>query len=234
MRKSPTHFINREFIAPNVLEIDVDRGVLADLSAVSSLLQARAQVAGMVELENGLQLHASHPDWQSDVLWVSQADRAGYDYFEDIFRRLRIAESVAEKIAYDREIVLYSGFFVTRSFCDRPDFHYDWTHANNDAFTFLGPVSDNCGELGLLYKNLRGQESCYDYTPGKGLVFGDFFFHSTAPGRARGVTVLLSFTFGTDRMDNWLEISRTAAAQGVFYRRPDGQFVTLKQQPPGG
>ena len=49
--------------------------------------------------------------------------------------------------------------------------------------------------------------------------------HATAAGEAAQTTVLASFTFGTDRMDNWPAISRTAAHQGAFYRQPDGVFV---------
>lgn len=233
MSESHKHFINSDFVAPNVLEIDVDAGVLAEMSGVTRRLQGLGLVEGMVDIGNGVQLYSTHPSWKSDILWISQADRAGYDYFEDIFRRLRIAENVASKIAHDREIIMYSGFFVTRSFCDQPDFHHDWVDADNDAFTYLGPISDNCGELGLIYNNLRGQQGHYDYKLGKGLVFGDYFLHSTAPGRASGSTVFLSFTFGTDRMDNWPRIARTAASQGMFYRQPDGQFIAREGKPAG-
>lgn len=233
MSESHKHFINSDFIAPNVLEIEVDISVLAEMAPVIAGLKQLGLVTGPVDIGNGVKLFSTHPTWKSDILWISQADRAGYDYFEDIFRRLRIAEKVAPKIAHDREIVMYSGFFVTRSFCNEPDFHHDWIDADNDAFTFLAPISDNCGELGLIFKNLREQQGHYTYGLGKGLVFGDYFLHSTAPGRASGSTVFLSFTFGTDRMDNWPKIAKTAAAQGMFYRQPDGQFITRTEQPSG-
>ena len=233
MDRSSKHFINREMLAPNVLEIDVDLGVIASLADMASRLQQLGPVEGMVENGEGVQLCAIHASWDSDILWISQADRQGYDYFENIFQRLRIAENVAQHVMHDREIVMYSGFFVTRSRCYQPDFHCDWIGCNNDAFTYLGPVSDNCSELGLTYRNLRNQKESYDYRPGKGLVFGDFFNHSTAPGQASGTTVLLSFTFGTDRMENWPKIAKTAAAQGMFYRQPDGQFITRDRAPAG-
>jgi hypothetical protein len=163
MSSTSKHFINRDFIAPNVREIDVDMAVLAGLSDVSIRLQQRDPVEGMVDIGNGLQLCAVHPAWQSDVLWISQTDRAGYDYFENLFRRLRIADNVASHIAHDREIVMYSGFFVTRSYCSESNFHCDWIKADNDGFTYLGPLSDNCGELGIVYRNLRGQQGHYNY-----------------------------------------------------------------------
>jgi len=37
--------------------------------------------------------------------------------------------------------------------------------------------------------------------------------------------VLLSFTFGTDKMDHWERIARTGAYQGNLVRRPDGSFI---------
>ena len=233
MNGSSKHFINREFLAPNVLEIDVDVGIIESLSGVSHLLQQHGNFEGMVDIGNGVRLHCEHPDWKSDIFWLSQADRAGYDYFEDLFRRLGVAEAVAAKIAGDREIVLYSGFFVTRGDCREPDFHCDWIGANNDAFTFIGPVSDNCGELGLTYMTMRNQPENYRYQPGKGLVFGDFFRHSTAAGESKARTVFLSFTFGTDKMENWPKIAATAAKQGMFYRQPDGKFVTRAAKPVG-
>lgn len=233
MSETHKHFINSDFVAPNVLEIDVDRSVLADLSQVASGLQQLGMVEGLVDIGNGVRLFSMHPTWKSDILWISQADRAGYDYFEDIFRRLRIAETVASKIAHDREIIMYSGFFVTRSFCDESDLHHDWIDGDNDAFTFLAPITENCGELGLNFKTLREELAHYRYRLGKGLVFGDYFLHSTAPGRASGSTVFLSFTFGTDRMDNWPKIAHTVTQQGIFFRQPDGQFMTMTERPTG-
>ena len=227
VERSAKHFINRDLLAPNVLEIDVDLALVGSLSQVCDLLQKAEPRDGLtIDIGNGLQCHVKHPGWESDIAWVSQRDRAGYDYFESIFRQLRIAEAVADRIEYDRRIVMYSGFFVTRRTCNEPNFHCDWRGGNNDAFTFLTPLSANCGELGLTYRTLRNELAHYDYCLGKGLIFGDHFAHSTAEGEADGNTVLLSFTFGTDRMDNWPNIARTAAKQGIFHCQPDGQFIT--------
>jgi hypothetical protein len=226
VERSAKHFTNRDFLAPNVLEIDVDLELLAPLSGVCGLLQRSELPKGRVDIGNGLNLGIKHPDWKSDIAWISQADRAGYDYFAAIFRRLGIADAVADRIEYDHQIMMYSGFYVTRRSCNSPDLHVDWIGGNNDAFTFLTPLSANCGELGLTYRTLRNELAHYDYTLGKGLIFGDHFAHSTAEGQAGENTVLLSFTFGTDRMDNWPNISKSAAKQGTFHRQPDGQFIT--------
>lgn len=233
MSVSEKQFINEDLLAPNVVEIDVDPTDIAELAPIASYLQRSGTRDGLVDIGGGIRLFATHPGWKSDIVWISQADRAGYDYFENIFRRLHIADNVARYIAHDRAIVMYSGFFVTRRTCTEPNFHFDWVDCGNDAFTYLGPVSANCSELGLVYRDLRGGIGQYTYRPDKGLVFGDYFLHSTAPGRASGTTVLLSFTFGTDRMENWEKIARTAASQGMFHRRPDGQFMTSGGKPSG-
>ena len=221
------HFFNLELSAPNVREIDVDPAIIGELAGVAGRLRSIERAEGLVDIGGGIRLYANFPaGWKSDIVWISQSDLRSYEYFEDLFRRMRVAETVADNVDYDKSIVLYSGFFVTRTRCSSPDYHRDWVECENNAFTYLGPVSSNCGELGLVYQNARGQQGNYAYRIGKGLVFGDHFLHATAPGEARATTVLLSFTFGTDRMDKWDNIARTAAAQGMFYRQPDGKFVT--------
>jgi len=39
--------------------------------------------------------------------------------------------------------------------------------------------------------------------------------------------VLLCFNFGTDKMEHWPSIERTAARQGLLICRPDGAFQSL-------
>ncbi len=227
MSDNRKHFLNPDLQAPNVREVDADPAVIAGLAEVAAKLTNLNRMEGYVDIGGGVKLYATYPEkWTSDIMWISQADRAGYDWFEDIFTRLNIAANVADCIDFDQRIVMYSGFFVTRKICSGVNWHHDWVDANNDAFTFLGPVSENCEDFGLAYQNFRGQDCRYDYRAGKGLVFGDHFLHSTHPGRTPETTVLLSFTFGTDLMENWDKISQTAASQGMFYCQPDGTFVT--------
>lgn len=225
MEKASKHFINRDLLAPNVLEMDIDLDLLAPLSQVCHLLQQTKLAPGTINIHNGLQLHAKHPDWPSDIMWISHREPAGYSYFEELFNRMGIAEAVADRIKYDCRIVMYGGYFVTRSYCNQSNLHCDWIECDNDAFTFMTPLSANCSELGMTYRTLRNELGRYDYSLGKGLIFGDHFMHSTACGTASGTTVFLSFTFGTDRMTNWAKIGRSAPKQTTFYCQPDGQFV---------
>ncbi|NBB23612.1 hypothetical protein GVM20_00550 [Porphyrobacter sp. SLTP] len=218
------HWLNPNFLAPNVLEVEIDP---ATFSAAFGLVpEIQSVEAGSRELALGGGLRFSVKSmaslWASDILWISQDDMATYNFFNAMFRASGIAEKVAHRVDHDHDLRLYSGFFVTRSKCEKPDFHEDWLEANNDAFTFLMPLTANCGEVGLTYANARGGVAHYAYQMGKGLIFGDHFVHATAAGQTSQRCVLLSFTFGTDRMDNWPRIAETAAAQGRLHCRPDG------------
>ena len=215
-------------MAPNVREIDVAEAALAPLRQLVPCIQAMAPDAPHI-LPTGpdSEIHLSRMDvagWNSDIAWLSQDDVASFTWFEAIFESLGLASLVAPHVAVDRSVVMYSGFFVCRSFCDAPHYHFDWDGLDNQCFTFLAPLSDNCGDIPLVYRNLRGAESAYRYRPGKGIVFGDGFLHSTGPGRTDRQTVMLSFSFGTDRMESYPDMLKWSY-QGRFHRRPDGIFM---------
>jgi hypothetical protein len=81
----------------------------------------------------------------------------------------------------------------------------------------------------MLYKKLNGTIAEYDYTIGEALIFGDHFIHSTKPGASDEPVVLLSFTFGTDKMEHWDKILHTAGYQSNLIRQPDGEFVAINR-----
>lgn len=114
---------------------------------------------------------------------------------------------------------------MTRSTCDQPDFHVDWIDTKLQAHTMLAPVAEAPPGFGLLYQGLDGSIAHYDYRLGKPLLFGDGFLHSTQPGHSPSPVALLSFTFGTDKMEYWPKIAATAAGHGNLVRRPDGSFM---------
>ncbi len=227
MNAGAKHFISPQFMAANVIEVDLPMALIESFSDVLPEVARLPCETADVRLSNGLQLHAMRPGtkWHSDILWISQNDAASYAYFREIFDQSGLAERVAPHVDHDRSIVLYSGFFVSRSQCHQPNFHADWLEGNNDAFTLLAPLTDNFGDMGLLYRDLHGGIAEYDYQLGKGIVFGDHFVHSTKPGLSQEPAILLCFNFGTDRMDNWPKIAQTTATQSKFYCQPDGTFV---------
>ena len=118
------------------------------------------------------------------------------------------------------------GVLVIRSECTAPNYHVDWlSESGTNAFTLITPVIQPSDGVNLLFKDNEGLEREYEYEVGKCIAFSSNFQHSTAVGTSSSPSVLLSMTFGTDRMVYWDAISKTAAAQGQMYRLPNGYFV---------
>ena len=87
------------------------------------------------------------------------------------------------------------------------------------------PLTANATDMGLTYETVRKERRTFDYAPGKGLVFGPHFLHSTAVGELDERAVFLCLNFGTDHMDNWPQISSTTGDQCDLLRQPDGTFI---------
>jgi hypothetical protein len=208
-------FINEEMDAPNVLRVPIDFGVTRRLGPI-----ARSGIGR-------LKFYSKAPRWRSDIRWYSPRFERGFRRFLSVFDALGVARHVEPFVDLADEVRLYNSFLVVRRRCDEPDFHVDWRNANNEAFTLMTPLTDNCRGFGLLYKKLDGSIGEYDYKPGEAIIFGDDFVHSTKPGASDEPVVLLCFNFGTDKMEHWPSIERTAARQGLLICRPDGQFQRL-------
>jgi len=215
------HFLDPDLAAPNVLRVTVDHDIVREFLPLARGSTPGAGYATM------------RPPWESDIRWISASVPETFERFEVAFNKLGIAAHVTPLLDLDREVRLYAGFLVTRRSCSRPNFHVDWEQTNNEAFTLITPVSDNATGFGLLYRKLNGDIGEYDYRPGEAILFGDHFSHSTKPGQSDEPVVLLSFTFGTDRMLHWTKIFRTAGYQSRLVRRPDGEFVRLDRKASG-
>lgn len=218
-------FLNPALMAMNVLEFDVAEAILAELAPLADEVRAMELDDTVFDLSGGLRLYNQRPtDWKSDICWLSNADESAYWWFDSLFRRLKLDEAVKPFVAHDSQIRLYSGFFVTRSRCTAHDMHHDWLTPDNTAFTVMAPLTHNACAMGLAYRSVHGDEREYRYRLGKGVAFGSGFLHSTATGELDERAVFLSLTFGTDRMDEWDTIERTAGRQGRFFCQPDGVF----------
>jgi hypothetical protein len=206
-------FHNPELDAINVLEVDLDPEVV---NRVKPHLE---------QCRNSAEFHVAHPPWHSDIAWISPNTLAMFRFYRQVFDDLRVAQAVRPLLDLQIAPRLYSGFLVRRSHCSAPSFHEDWIDTLQQAFTLITPVQLGDPSAGLLYKKADGSEGRYSYRIGKGVIFGDQFVHSTEPGTCDPPVVLLSFTFGTDKMDYWDRIARTGAYQGNLVRRPDGSFL---------
>jgi hypothetical protein len=164
-------------------------------------------------------------EWNSDIEWISAADERSFEVFQSAFDRLGIAAHAAPYLDIEVAVRLYAGFLVVRSRCSEAHFHVDWSETNNEAFTFMTPVTGNSSDFGLLYKRLDEAVGEYPYTIGEGIAFGDKFQHSTQPGESKQPVVLLCFVYGTDKMEHWPKINRTVGTQVTHLRQPDGKFT---------
>jgi len=206
------HFYNEQLRALNVVEVDLDPTVLAKFSAL---------------LQSPLDPHdycTASPPSNSDIRWLSANSLRCFRFFQAGFQQLGLARVVEPWLDLKERVMMYSGFLVMRSNCQQADLHVDWNDTNNQAFTCITPLTDHTPDFGLLYQQRDGSLASYTYRPGKALVFGERFLHSTRPGQSQEPVVLLSFTFGTDKMDYWPAIAETAAAQGNLVRLPNGTF----------
>ena len=211
------HFINEGLGAANVLKVAVDPHIVREFLPLSG---DALEAAGLSTIL---------PPWKSDVRWISANSPASFAIFQSAFDRLGIAAHVEPFVDVEQEVRLYAGFLVVRSNCTEPTFHVDWDKTNNEAFTMITPVTDNAKDFGILYKKLTGTTAEYDYKVGEALIFGDHFIHSTKPGASDEPVVLLSFTFGTDKMEHWDKILHTAGYQSNLIRQPDGEFIELNR-----
>ncbi|MDB4346382.1 hypothetical protein OAA48_00875 [bacterium] len=202
-------FVNNDLSAPNVLEIPFDPAMAAEL---------------LPEL-NKSDYYTVSPAWNSDIEWISNDSFRSYQVFFDCFKRLGLAKAFSPFVDCKTNLILYCGFFVRRSRCSDYNFHVDWLEGcNNNAFTLIAPLLQSESSPGLAYHDLHGSIKNYSYRADRAIVFGSGFIHSTDLGTAESPTVLLSLTFGTDKMEHWGEISKTAAIQSRLIRLPCGLF----------
>src|SRR4030095_9275549 len=183
------HFLNKEMMAPNVMKVPVDATIIKE---------SLPSWSGEIDREK---FAIVSPAWASDIRWISARSVEASADFQRLFDRLAIARFVEPYLDLECAVRLYSGFLVTRSVCEKPNYHLDWRNTNNEAFTLLPPVTDNSSGFGMLYRKLDGTVGEYEYQLGEALIMGDHFSHSTRPGRSEEPVVLLSFTFGTDKME---------------------------------
>ena len=203
-------FINNILKAPNVLTIRFDFDLIKHL----------------IEEINKDDLHTYSPSWNSDIKWISNNSFRSYGVFNECFNKLQLARIFQQFVEHEKKIILYSGFFVSRSTCSEFTFHHDWIKkSQNNAFTLITPLIHPKDGINLIYKDVDGKASKYKYEFGKGLVFGSHFLHSTEVGSSTSPSILLSMTFGTDKMNLWEPISKTALYQGNLVRLPNGNFV---------
>lgn len=223
---------NKKLRANNVFEFDIDYNkayklVQPQIEQLNQTVLFEPDLKYLHLKDLPLPLFVKIPNWHGDITWVSAASKETFDFFDTCFKDLEIAEKTKRIANLDFPLVMYSGFFVVRSYGSAIHFHYDYLKTGISAFTLMTPIQiDEKAALGhLLYKNTLNSISKYIYKKGKAVALGSDFIHSTEPFESKQKFIFLCFTYGCTDLDMWEKIKETAAYQGVSFRHPNGNIV---------
>lgn len=205
--------ISSQIHAPNVFECNIN---LSILDPFQKLIQHPF---------SSLEFDIVKPNWSSNIEWISANTVKTYNFFNYHFESSNISSHIKQYLDLNKKPIMYQGFIVSRSKCTKENFHEDWIETSSQAYTLMTPLTDNTKGFGLLYQDNNNQIQEYEYKIGKAIIFGDHFIHSTKPGSSKEPVMFLCFTFGTDKMQYWDQISQTAGVQGGLVRMPNGQWM---------
>lgn len=162
--------------------------------------------------------YESHP-----LFWLSSNDAATFEIYRRFFDALNICDDLKKLVDHDDQIVMYCGFLVVGDRAPETTWHDDYEQGAN-GYTLITPLYELDEEHGnLLYQDQQGDVERYDYKVGEAIIFGDNFTHSTeAYGAATDKRVLVSLTFGTDKMEYWDILKDTIGDQSDYFVLPCG------------
>ena len=180
---SQQHF-NAEFRAPNVWEVDIPLEVIAEAKEVfraAGLAEAfhslhrsnarylqvsaaeerffalRALGGGMGGGMGGKMGGGMGGAPSSDITWISVDGQSTFARFERLFGRLGLSSGFDRIVDPSERLTMYSAFYVVRSRCDAPFFHFDWPEAMGvKALTLMTPLAEyrTRSSFNLLYAPL--------------------------------------------------------------------------------
>ena len=204
--------------------------VVKDLAPFRNAFERLRPVAGSPALlrceRKPFTFHVERPSWKSDIAWIAANDAQTFrGFFQAAFDQL----GVARRFGFLGDMVLFSGFFVSRRATHKSHFHTDFNDTANMAFTLMTPLYDMSAlpDCQLLCKDSDGAVQQYRYALGRAIVFGDSFVHATETGVAPHALAFLCFTFGDRRMtpEQWANAEAYIEAQSPIYQTPAGKLV---------
>lgn len=219
----------------NAYKVSFDPSLLNDLrSMFDEYLKERLNREGYVYLFSGmeqiniqmkldeLQFHITSYG-TAPLLWVSNNNAHTYNIFKSFMDGLDIMDDIKELVDYEDKIVVYCGFFVVGKGMDRETWHKDFSDGAN-AYTLITPLFE-LEELhgNLMYKDDSSNIKVHEYKVNEAVVFGDGFEHATQPyPQTDNLRVMLSFTFGTDKVKYWDVLKETIEQQSNYMILPCG------------
>jgi len=156
------------------------------------------------------------------LLWFSNNDAQTYAIFRRFFEALAIEEEIRKLIDYQKRIVMYCGFLVIGDRAPAAQWHCDYAPGAN-AFTLITPLFElEPGHGHLLYKLGAGAQR-YRYTLNEAILFGEKTAHTTEPyPPSAKKRVLVSLTFGTDKIEYWPHLKESLDTQAQYFMLPCG------------
>jgi len=106
---------------------------------------------------------------------------------------------------------------------ERSTWHKDYVDGAQ-AYTLITPLFELEHTHGnLMYKDKYENIKSYKYKINEAIIFGDDFDHATEPyAQTDKLRVMLSFTFGTDKVENWNILKQTIGEQSNYMILPCG------------
>lgn len=156
------------------------------------------------------------------LLWFSNNDAETYSMFRHFFDALAIEDEVRDLVDCRQGIVMYSGFLVIGDRAPAAQWHNDYA-PGAQAFTLITPLFElDPGHGHLLYK-LGHETQRYPYTLNEAILFGEKTSHTTEPyPPSTNKRVLVSLTFGTDKLEYWPNLKESLDTQAQYFVLPCG------------
>ncbi|HEY9839427.1 MAG TPA: hypothetical protein V6D23_03145, partial [Candidatus Obscuribacterales bacterium] len=160
------------------------------------------------------------------LLWFSNNDAATYQTYRRFFDRLEIEDELKEMVDCQERIIMYCGFLVVGDRAPEYLWHDDYFSGAN-AYTLIAPLFELApGHGHLLYAVDERREAQYHYRLGQAIVLGEKFLHTTEPyAKNDSLRVLVSMTFGTDKLDYWKRLENSLKGQSRYYLLPCGHVT---------
>ncbi len=157
------------------------------------------------------------------LLWISNNNAHTYDVFRAFIDGLDIMDDIKTLVDFENKIEVYCGFFVVGKKMDRETWHNDFQDGAN-AYTLITPLFELDRLHGnLMYKDETSAVHNYEYRKNEEVIFGDGFEHATQLYPESDVLrVMLSFTFGTDKIAYWPTLRQTIGEQSNYMILPCG------------
>ena len=116
------HWLSRDFLAPNVMEIDIDNDVFASAFDLVPEIQQVEAGPEAITLASGLHFNvlSMSSTWSSDMLWIAQDDIRTYEFFEKLFRASGISRHVADRIDFEGFLRLTRAYLSPEADVKRP------------------------------------------------------------------------------------------------------------------